>query len=203
MILMPRKSLQLSIKKPKIIYCEGESEESYFKMLRKRYRSNNVEIISLGRGQNGCVIGAISHIKTNKKENFEKYIVFDADAMTNNQIDQCFNLCKKNNINILFSNVCFEVWILSHYIKLNTDQKCTKAWLYSLLESKMNIKSYPNFKGNDYSPYIQDNIQQACSNVEKLSKEYREQGVVDLRYHNPFTFISDEVLKSIFDTDVL
>lgn len=88
MIKMPRKSLEFSIKNPKIIYCEGESEESYFKMLKKKYRSNNVEIISLGKGQIGCVKSAVAHSKNNKKKKFEKYIVFDADAMTNQQIDQ-------------------------------------------------------------------------------------------------------------------
>lgn len=201
---MSRKSRNLDAKKKKIIYCEGESEEAYFNMLGRKYSSSNVEIVCFKKGELSCIKDAITHIEKNKKTEFEKYIAIDADKMSNVCIDQCYKLCRDNDITILFSNVCFEVWILSHYIKLNIDQECTKDWLYSMLESKMDIESYPRFKGNDYDPYIWDDIQQACLNIEKLNEEYREQGGGgNLKYHNPFTSISGKVLKSIFDTNVL
>lgn len=200
---MGRKSRNLNTKKQKIIYCEGKSEKAYFDMLRRKYNSSNVEIECLEEGELNCIKDAITHIEKEKKTKFEKYIAIDADKMSNIDIDQCYKLCKENDIKILFSNVCFEVWILSHYIKLNADQECTANWLYSKLKLKMDIESYQRFKGDDYTNYIYDNIQQACSNIEKLNEEYKKQGIVNLKYHNPYTSISYEVLKNIFDTNVL
>lgn len=206
---MPRKSLQEESKKKKFIYCEGKSEVSYFNMLKRKYNSVNIEIVCIGEGKIKCVEDTIARIEAYKnnhkreKGKIENYVVLDADKMQHEDIDACYSLCKENNITILFSNVCFEVLILSHYIKLSADQECTTEWLHNKLESNMGIDSYQRFKGDDYSPYIFDNIQHACSNIEKLNKEYNEQGIFDLKYHNPFSSISGEVLKDLFDTKIL
>lgn len=95
------------------------------------------------------------------------------------------------------------MWILSHYITLKAAQNCTHNWLYTELQSKMGINSYQKFKGGDYSEFISDYVQKACLNADKLRKEYTIKGITNLRYCNPVTFISDSILKEIFDVDVL
>lgn len=192
---MGRSRKNIPVKKIKFIYCEGESEEKYFYMLNQKYNGSNIKIKNLGKGQLEFVNDVIKHHKYDQAD--EVYAAFDADDMDNQEIDKCFKQCSINGINILFSNVCFEVWLLLHYEYFNMDY--TRDILYQKLEKHMelNIK-YTDFKGQSYVPYLMDKVNQAIQNISKLST-----GNNYNKYSNPYSTIDDRILKKIFDTPVL
>ncbi len=43
------------------------------------------------------------------------FLVFDGDEKKENELDKMVNICKKNNLKIIFSNPCFEYWFLCHF----------------------------------------------------------------------------------------
>ena len=57
---MTRKKKNLPVKKKKVIYCEGDSERAYFKMLKRKYHGKLIKIKCVGEGAVGCVRSAIS-----------------------------------------------------------------------------------------------------------------------------------------------
>ncbi|WP_283596390.1 RloB family protein [Ligilactobacillus aviarius] len=191
---MGRSRKNIPVKKIKFIYCEGESEEKYFYMLNQKYNGSNIKIKNLGKGQLEFVNDVIKHHKYDKAD--EVYAAFDADDMNNQEIDKCFKQCSINGINILFSNVCFEVWLLLHYEYFDMDY--TRDILYQKLEKHMKLNKYTDFKGQSYVPYLMDKVNQAIQNINKLSTSDNYN-----KYSNPYSTIDDRILKKIFDTPVL
>lgn len=195
---MTRKKKNLPVKKKKVIYCEGDSEEAYFKMLKRKYHGGKlIKIKCIGEGADGCVRFAINDTENGVSK---KYVVCDVDDHTNQDIDSLLRMGKKHKINILFSNVCFEVWVLSHYELLSSDVNLERGELYRRLENHMNIENYIKFKGNKYDDYLYDKVQIAARNIDLL----RTKIVGDNpQYNNPYTSISGNRLKEIFDTQNL
>lgn len=195
---MTRKKKNLPVKKKKVIYCEGKCEAVYFTMLKRKYQGGKlIKIKSVNEGADGCVRLAINDTE---KDISKKYVVCDVDDHTNQDIDSLLKMCKKHKIDILFSNVCFEVWILSHYEPLSSDVSLEREELYRRLENHMNIESYVRFKGNKYDDYLYDKVQIAARNVDLLRTKIAGDNP---QYCNPYTSISGDLLKEIFDTQNL
>lgn len=195
---MTRKKKNLPVKKKKVIYCEGDCEASYFKMLKRKYHGGKlIKIKSVNEGADGCVRFAINDTE---KSVSKKYVVCDVDDHTNQDIDSLLKMSKKHKIDILFSNVCFEVWILSHYESLSSDVSLERGELYRRLENHMDIENYVRFKGNKYDDYLYDKVQIAARNVDLLRTKINGDNP---QYCNPYTSISGDLLKEIFDTQNL
>lgn len=195
---MTRKKKNLPVKKKKVIYCEGDSERAYFKMLKRKYHGGKlIKIKCIGEGAIGCIRYAVNDTENGISK---KYVVCDADDYTNQQIDSIIRTCKRHKIKILFSNVCFEVWILSHYEQLSSDVNFKREELYYRLENHMGVEDYVEFKGGKYDDYLYDKVQTAVRNVELLRTKIAKDNP---QYNNPYTSISEDLLKEIFDTQNL
>lgn len=119
---MSRKPKNRSLPKRILILCEGESEQIYLNGVKKshfnRFCSIEIEVYKPNDfSPLGLTTEARKRIKTAKKEYpyFSIWIVFDKD--THKDIDQAFNISNQTNpkINIAFSNISFEYWILLHF----------------------------------------------------------------------------------------
>ncbi len=127
-----RKSKKLNLRPPVRIYCEGKTEENYFNMLKQKYHQANVSINSrysikvkaMARSGMALLHGVLEDPKLNIQDKI--YLVFD--------------LAKKSkyDITILFSNICFEVWILMHF------EPVTAAYTRPQFFSKLSGKQYFN-----------------------------------------------------------
>lgn len=119
---MSRKPKERILPKRILILCEGESEQIYLKGVKKNYfnRLSSVEI-EVYKPNDFSPLGltkeAIKKIKSAKKEYpySSVWIVFDKDG--HEDIDRAFNISSQNKpkINVAFSNICFEYWILLHF----------------------------------------------------------------------------------------
>jgi hypothetical protein len=121
------------------ILCEGETERRYFQNLRaierKKYQVR--PFVSQNKRADLLVKEAIN-FKNSKDFEEEDLIVclFDRDNNSNKELGAAKIISEKENIQIFFSNPCFEVWILSHF------EKCCgfeQKQLHSYLKDKYKL----------------------------------------------------------------
>lgn len=201
----------VSVKKSIYLFCEGETEANYFKMLKQKYRSFSVSVLdpsrsgikikSLDRSGEELINKAINDKKKNKqiKANDPIYVVFDRDKHDKKELLRCKKLARENNITILFSSICFEIWILMHFEPVFSSYSSDELFK-KLSGPKYFDQDYKDFKGVDIRklrPFLFDNVQFAKDNADKLYKIHH-----DMINNDPFTNVGN-YLKEIFQTNEL
>ena len=106
-----------------LILCEGQSEQIYINgyksedVNKRRLAKVDVEIYQpKDYSPHGLLTEAKLKVKEAKKDKmpYDKvWIVFDRDGHAN--VPQTFEEARIAKINIAFSAVCFEIWILLHF----------------------------------------------------------------------------------------
>lgn len=106
-----------------LIAAEGKNktEKTYFSNFedgKKTYnityaRGNNTDPLKLVK----MLIKEIDEIKLDLQDDDVAYCIFDTDVDPNKNkiIEEAIQLAKKNNIKIITSSPCFELWFLLHY----------------------------------------------------------------------------------------
>jgi len=111
-----RQSKGKEIRPTFFVFCEGETEETYVKFLRSRYRVP-VEIDAKIAG-NRITAKYISNYKqqrlTHPKD--KTFLIYDCDVQ--NIVDK---LHKINKVSLILSNPCFELWYLLHFKNQTTE----------------------------------------------------------------------------------
>ena len=101
-----------------LVVCEGEkTEPNYFRSLKETWKIPvEVEILE-GRGNTLSVVQEA--VKRRQEPGSSAYdevwAVFDRDDFPAERISAAFDLAKKNNVKIAFSNEAFELWYILHY----------------------------------------------------------------------------------------
>src|SRR5699024_2749024 len=112
------------------------------------------------------------------------YVVFDCDNLTKNDIQQSMSMAKKKNIQIIFSNINFEIWILMHFEPVS--RIFTKKELNRKLADNKHFNlgknTYDHFKGSEYGPFLEDKVKIAVANGKSL---YRSNN--DMVNSQPYT----------------
>lgn len=185
--------------KPAIgIYCEGQSEEQYFKMLCQKYNAGNVhaqriKVDALGESGKKLIIEAAKKGKYLRQSRI--YVVFDRDEKTDDELRACQILAKKKSVMILFSSVCFEIWILMHFELVM--RAYTRKQLFTKLSGPNYFgQDYVTFKGSSYRQFIYDQVGFAIKNAERLYAKNHEMTTDD-----PYTDIH-LALRGIFSREV-
>lgn len=164
---MGRKSKKIKQKPIIGIFCEGKSEKQYLTMLKQKYRSTNVKIEIVDAGLSGKKL-VEKAIKSRKHKKFDAvYVVFDRDDHKKEELRACSKLAKTNNVNIIFSSIDFEIWILMHFEPVMKSYQ--RDHLFDKLSgSKYFNQDYRNFKGSSYKQYLFDNVDKAMHNADEL-----------------------------------
>lgn len=196
---MSRKPKGKKLKRKTIIFCEGETEKYYFDMLKKKYGSYSVNVwpvqAKVVKGQSLTLVkNAIKQInsKTNKTVFEKKYVVYDKDDEDKQSILEAISLANKNDIITLYSNECFEYWILLHF--KNKNGHLSRKKLYEELEKELDIPDYKSLKGEEISRFLVDKIKTAHENALSLKLIKDPFKSVD---SNPYTNIH-HYIKDIF-----
>ena len=113
---------QLSIREPKakfLICTEGQTEKLYF----TDFRLTSAKICALA----GDALSLVKEAAALKKrmagvgDKFNQYwVVFDKDENSQERISQAIKLAEENGFRWAFSNPCFEIWYLFHFIKMRS-----------------------------------------------------------------------------------
>ncbi|SEM13357.1 RloB-like protein [Paenisporosarcina quisquiliarum] len=172
MALPSRKKRNLTTNQDIYIFTEGkETEVIYLDRIKQLLRVPTVKIKVRGVGQSSSNLVDYADKFVSRKNNIKAvWVVFDKDDLTNKQIQDAYSDAKSKNINIAFSNINFEIWLLLHFEKLNFPTPFIKNTVYSKLEKHLNIKDYEKKHKSDVRLIqdIADNYRIAISNNENL-----------------------------------
>lgn len=191
-----------------MIYCEGETEKRYFEMLTNKYRritinTKRISVKTKVMGKKSPIHIVQEAIKTyqhdqSKFQIHKCYVVFDNDLADISEIQKAIKLARENNIEIIYSNISFDIWVLLHYKEVN--KYLSKENLYEELKKEMRVKSYEDLKGTDLSSYIEDRIQLAYNNACK--NENMNETLQRSISTNPYTNVH-HYIKEIFQVNKL
>ena len=138
-----------------LIAAEGKNktEKTYFSNFEDGKKSYN---ITYARGNNTdplklvkMLIKEIDELKLDLQDDDVAYCIFDTDVDTNKNkiIEEAIQLARKNNIKIITSSPCFELWFLLHcdYTTANMDsEEVIKRLKEYYPKYEKNINIYPD-----------------------------------------------------------
>ena len=95
------------------IVTNGEqTEKNYFELLKSKKSIYDVKVIF----HNADTVGIVRHAINYIKDANQVWVVFDIDASyKENRLLDALKLATDNDIKVAFSNLAFEVWLISHY----------------------------------------------------------------------------------------
>lgn len=155
-----------------LIAAEGKNktEKTYFSNFEDGKKSYN---ITYARGNNTdplklvkMLIKEIVELKLDLQDDDVAYCIFDTDVDPNKNkiIEEAIQLARKNNIKIITSSPCFELWFLLHY-------DYTTANMDSEEVIKRLKEYYPKYEKNiNIYPDIIKEIDLAIDRAKKLEK---------------------------------
>lgn len=165
------------------ILCEGEKTEPfYLKGYIMAYAKDKANVISVPDVKFNTPIALVEEairLKNSRdtSPDDEFWVVYDREAVAKYSHalhNQARGKALSNNVNIAFSNICFELWLLQHFGYRNTPYSCCDDLLKnSPLKSdllKLGITDYE--KGNPHLfSKLQPGIARARARAEALNKE--------------------------------
>jgi hypothetical protein len=198
-------------RKPNIsifIACEGSNTEPlYFEKLKEIMEENDDYPYAVttypdkdfDENPKTDAIGLIN-VAIERKEDFDElWVVFDKDGYTKHK--EAFELAKENKINIAFSSISFETWVLLHFERNN--KSFSKS--VNIIEEKFhkNDTHLGNYaKKGDYNlyPYIEDKTKDAFFNASWLRNWLNLANPNYTVYEvNPYTDVDSLVKKLVLD----
>ena len=110
-----------------LIVCEGkQTEPNYFKGLKKKINEKygskvdvlipDIEIKGTGENTTALVKYTDRFVNYSNKRYGQVWVVFDKDDYSDEQFDKAIKTC---DYNVAWSNPNFELWLLSHFKKVN------------------------------------------------------------------------------------
>lgn len=201
---MGRKRQPRFIKKEKIIFCEGDTERLYFNMLKRKYNGSTVSVKVINKhGQKGTklISEAVNWILDHKKKiDGEVYVCFDDDSQKQDELLSSLKLAREHQIQIIYSKVCFEVWLLLHFQPATSLMPwLEKQWLFDSLSKELAVDHYEKLKATDLTAHYEDRIITADTNCQLLTKDQDLSSKVILD-QVPYTNLNLAITK-IFEID--
>lgn len=175
------------------IYCEGESEKLYLNSLRDLIgiKGRHKLVVSSERKQG---LGLYNYVKTKYKNHDFEYspvtiiLVVDKDDTSIDELRKLKNKCVEAGYLLIFSNICFELWLLLHFEKVTSFT--TREHLKYNLSNKLG-KSYKKTDKKFFEQVV-EKYKVALKNSEKM-----EDGIPNFE-KNPYTNMS-ELLNKYFN----
>lgn len=173
------------------IVCEGETTEpNYFRGILKAYGWAGAQAV---KPKDNSPVGIVREAKKLYKQavksripkaNIHVWAVFDRDGHAN--LKQALQDAKANNINVAFSSVCFEYFIVLHF------EKCTRPFencdaVISYLKKQYD-QDYA--KKADHFQTLKDHLQTAVDNNHwLLTKHLKYENLegTNIADRNPYT----------------
>lgn len=157
-----------------LIVCEGEkTEPNYFEWYRKNCKQQiNININGEGMNTIGLVKETVKIQKRIEKEEYIKFdqvwSVFDRDSFKLCDYNAAFEFANRHNIKVAYSNECFEVWYLLHFMYFDNSMSRTQVFKKLDKELKRNFQvAYRKNKENIFE-LLRDRQKIAIENAKKL-----------------------------------
>ncbi len=205
---LKRKSRNLAKKKYFLIVTNGKKTEfNYFKEFKDFSLTNVVNIKFIQSNPSSLVNETIKKRKIERdkirnKRNIkfefdEVWCVFDIDDFTDFDIENTNKLALKNNINLAYSNECFELWFLLHfnYYQNSMTREDLVKKLKNIYKDKFGV-DYLKSSENNFD-YLFNRLNTAIFNSEKLLAKFKNENIYNIISMNPSTTVHKLVKKLI------
>ena len=160
---MSRNQKILQVRKKFYILTNGhETERNYFELLKSKKSIYDVKI----EFHNKSPLGLVQYGTTLTDAN-QVWCVFDIDhTAEEGTLLDAINLAKKYNIQIAFSNIAFEIWLLSHFNKVEKSMNNHQLMceMNKLLKNELGVNKNYDKSDRDllkkyFLPHYKDAIQ--------------------------------------------
>lgn len=188
------------IKQNIYISCEGDAEEAYLNGLKRRY--SRVATIKISNSSpDTSAPDVVKNLKKKYKNEYSRedlrYCIFDCDDNTPEQLQVAQRLANLEHAQIIFSNPCFEIWLLWHYensLAFQSSRNALKRQIETYIRPEYwSCKETPNLYD-----LIRDNTTQAILNYEHRKLELEQDNVIAYsRESNPYSNFYDLINKLI------
>ena len=170
-----------------LIVCEGkQTEPNYFNGLKKKINKNygskvdvlipNIEIKGTGENTTALVKYTDKFVNYSNKRYGQVWVVFDKDDYSDEQFDKAIKTC---DYNVAWSNPNFELWLLSHFKKVN--RYISKDNVLQELSKEFQKKGLGEYTKNDTNIFekvtSEERLHTAiknCEYMEELNKDGQE-----------------------------
>ena len=175
------------------IYTEGEkTEPNYFNAIKNELRVSEIDIKVIGLGDHtDSLVKRVIKIKdgiSKTDEESEWWVVFDKDDHA--KFNQAIEKAESEGISVAYSNECFELWFILHFILLDSalTRKDYNKKLTELLGQKYD-------KSSNIYDLIKNKENTAISHAKQLEKQRDDDGEKLPQDRNPSTTVHKLVTK--------
>ena len=161
-----------------IIVDTERTEECYFHGLRDSLPKSfkNRLVISVHQAETKSMIAECKRLKEYSSHDRIPWIVFDRDEVKN--FDGIIDEAQKENINVGWSNPCFEIWLYAYFGKMPTVQN---SWSccdeFARLYRKRTRQVYSKSDSKLYKKICEHgNEEQAIQIAEQKMQQYEREG---------------------------
>ena len=104
-----------------LIICAGETEVSYFNLLKKKFKNVDMKIIQSNLSDDEIVVNEAINKKLTDNRYHEVWAVFDKDHSKG--FNKVIKLAQENSVKCAYSNIAFEYWYYLHFCGDNKEMK--------------------------------------------------------------------------------
>ena len=120
MLIMARQSRSKVKQLKNLLIVDGETEEVYFKNILQRYNMSAKDVKRVAPSGGQAVSSGMSEAHSfetaMRKQYSNYYIIIDRDNISRAEFEHIQREAnQRQNVELIFSNVAFEVWLLAHY----------------------------------------------------------------------------------------
>ena len=117
---MARQSRSKVKKLKNLLIVDGETEEVYFKNILQRYNMSAKDVKRVAPSGGQAVSSGMSEAHSfetaMRKQYSNYYIIIDRDNISRAEFEHIQREAnQRQNVELIFSNIAFEVWLLAHY----------------------------------------------------------------------------------------
>lgn len=182
---MAKRSLKkVKLNNSLVIFCEGKKTEPNYLEGFKSDFSIEPRAIWVKKSKHtdpkGIINEAIAYKKENKfTESDQMWAIFDRESITkysNSYHLEARNLAERNKVSIAFSNVCFEQWLVYHFLNSTRSYSSYDNLIAeSDLKKKLAEIGITNYeKGENIYSKLKPFIDTAISNAENIRNQLDE-----------------------------
>lgn len=189
------------------LFCEGETEKYYFQKFKALERIPRF-VLKVKTSRRTDATGLVEYVIRFKKSNlrdFQKddliYCIFDRNSNTNIKLKKATDMAKESGIEIIFSNPCFEYWILCHFESMLT--------ICEFDEIKIKIETHmrSRYIKGDRQIYVKtrDKKEHAVRNSKKAVEKHQNKKIKLISIEsNPSTLVHEliEKFNEIKESDI-
>lgn len=169
---MARRTTKINVRDKFYIITNGkESEKNYFELIKCKKSLFDVQVFFVNADPCELVKFAVDYLDDAN----QVWCVFDVDNfLQEGKLIAALNLAEKRGVKIAYSNIAFEVWLISHFEKCKASYKLAdyEKVINKYLKENGSKATYQKSDKNLLEKIFLPNYKQAITNAKVVHQKY-------------------------------